>query len=398
MKRVFFITIAAAAAIIMGYGIKLAVTPVASQTVELAVYEHKTAAQGFIIREEAPCYAQNSGKLYKNVSVGARIPKDTQVYTIFDESVSDDSIKELNTLDKKIADAQEESEAEAYGTTAVSVESEIAARAELVIEAAAENDVSKIAGYKRDINSLRSNGAVESSGDRLENLQSQKQELQSGMGGAKEEGYAQISGVFTMYYDGFAELLDKDKVKEYSVEYLEGLAAPETVEAAGTEVEAGGFIGSVVNNHKWSVIAVTDTDEISKYEAGDSVMLRFKNIADSEQKGTIKYISSKEQNKDGKSFVLIECSDYFEGAFSYREAELEIVFESYSGYKVPSSAIRTSEADNTHKVIGVSGGKECECDINVLYSDSKEGYSIVESTENAANKISSMDRIVVGER
>ena len=87
----------------------------------------------------------------------------------------------------------------------------------------------------------------------------------------------------------------------------------------------------------------------------------------------------------------------FEGAFSYRAVDVEIIFERYSGYKVPISAVHTTE-NGGHKVIGTKDNRQLDCDVDVLFTDTKEGYAIVESTDNAKYRVSSMDRIVIGER
>lgn len=396
MKKIFIIIICTVAALILGYGIKYAVTPVSSQEVERATHEHMTNAKGYIVREELAYYADRSGKLYKNVSVGARVSKDSILYTIYDGDVSDERIKELNTLDKKINQTREEKYAEAYDSASISVESEIASRTAQIIKAARENNVSKISNYKQDINSLRNQGTVISSDDRLRELEMQKRSLEMQLGGSKGERYAESSGVFTTYSDGYEEFLREDKFEEYTVGYLESLEEPQIKETASDIVSSGDFVCSVVNNHVWSVLLIVNTDNIKDIKTGKTLTLRFNNIAGEEKKGTVKYISTEEQNKDGKSFIVVECEDYFEGAFSYRAVDVDIIFKRYSGYKVPVQAVRTD--GNGYKVIGIVDNKQLECKVDVLYSDTEEEYVIVDSVDDAKYKVSNMDRIVVGER
>ncbi len=397
MKKAFIIFIAVIAALVLGYGIKYAVSPVPSQVIERATIEHSAMAKGYIVREEWAYYAERAGKLYKNVSVGDRVMKDALIYTIYDDSVDNNTIKELNTLNKKISLAREQTDQSTYGSAAISVESAIAARTSQIIAAAKKNDVSGISQYKQDIISLRNTGSFEDANARLAELEGQKQSLDAGILNSRSERYAEISGVFTMYYDGFEGVLDRNDVAEYTVGQLENLKKPVPKESVLDKVKEGDFICALVNNHKWSLILITDETEMSAYAPGDGVTVRFKNIADAEQTGTISYISSEEQNKDGKCFVLIDCQDYFEGAFSYREVDAEIIFERYSGYKVPISAVRTTEKGG-HKVIGILDNRQIDCSVDVLYTDTKEEFAIVESQDGTSNKLSSMDRIVIGER
>ena len=313
MKKAFIIFMAIIAALVLGYGIKYAVSPVPSQAVEHATNEHSIMAKGYIIRDEWAYYAERAGKLYKNVSVGDRVMKDALIYTIYDDSVDNNTIKELNTLNKKISLAREQAAQSMYGTSLISVESAIASRTSQIITAAKKNDVAKISQYKQDIISLRQTGSFEDAQAKLTELEQQKQSIDGSISDSRSERYAEISGVFTMYYDGFEGKLSRDAVSEYSVEQLEGLGKPTPNESVIDKVKEGDFICSLVNNHKWSLILITDEEEMSNYSTGDTVTLRFKNIADAEQKGTISYISTPEQNKDGKCFVLIDCSDYLKG-------------------------------------------------------------------------------------
>ena len=396
MKKVFIITICVVAALILGYGIHRAVSPVSSQRLTHAAHEHSASARGYIVRDEIAYYADRPGRLYNNVTVGSRVSKDSLIYTIYDTSVDASVISELNTLDRRISDIKAAKSAAGYETGTISVESEIASRTAQIIDAARENDVTSIAQYKKDINNLRQTGSVMSTNDELWELETRKMSLESQLGGSRSERYAQNSGVFTTYYDGLEDILSAGRVGEYTVEYIESLGDAKPQDGQYDTVEEGGFVCSIVNNHTWSVLLILDERELNGYKTGDSVTVRFNNIAGEERSGKISYISSEEQNKDGRCFVLIECSDYFEGAYSYRTVDAEIIFERYSGYSVPAQAVR-SEGQKQY-VIGVSDNQQYRCEIEILYSNADAGYVIVDSVENANNKLSSMDSIVVGER
>lgn len=77
--------------------------------------------------------------------------------------------------------------------------------------------------------------------------------------------------------------------------------------------------------------------------------------------------------------------------------DVDLIFESYEGYKVPIQSVRT-EDDGSKKVIGIKENREHDCYCDVLFTNTDAGYAIIESTDNAENKLSQMERIVVGER
>lgn len=396
MKKIFTIIICVMAAVVFGYGIHRAVSPVSSQELTRAAHEHSTSANGYIVRDEIAYYADRGGRLYNNVTVGARVAKDSLIYTIYDSGVDASVISELNTLNRRINDIKEAQSVAGFNTGSISVESEIASRTAQIIGAARGNDVTSIAQYKKDINNLRQTGSVVSTEDELQELETRKMSLESQLGISRSERYAENSGVFTNYYDGLEDHLNADYVGEYTVEYIESLGEAKPQESSYDTVEEGGFVCGIVNNHVWSVLLIVNERELNSCKIGDTVTVRFNNIAGEERDGKISYISSAEQNKDGRGFVLIKCSDYFEGAYSYRNVDAEIVFERYSGYSVPAQAIRSDGQKQT--VIGVVNNQKYPCEVEILYSNTDEGYVIVDSVEGADYSLASMDRIIVGEK
>ena len=85
-----------------------------------------------------------------------------------------------------------------------------------------------------------------------------------------------------------------------------------------------------------------------------------------------------------------------ESAFAYRDADVDVILHSYTGYKVPVQAIRTN--DGKYSVVATAGNKQFNCECEILYSDTEENAAIIRSTDTAQNKISKMDTIIVGER
>ena len=64
---------------------------------------------------------------------------------------------------------------------------------------------------------------------------------------------------------------------------------------------------------------------------------------------------------------------------------------------MPVHAIR-SDDDGKQYVLGMIGSNEYKCYCDILYTERDMEYIIVESVEGAQNKLSRMERIVLGER
>lgn len=394
MKKFFIIVLCIAVAAMAGYGMKYAMTPVNTQKLEYITQENAINTNGFIIRDEWVMYSRSAGTVYHSVSEGERVAKDSIIGSLFYGDVPEDSIKELAVVDNKIKNAEtDEREQSVSALDATTVENNIYQRENDIIDAAEDNDILSISKYKRDINSLRQNNEI-SADDSAAEFKNQKEQILNSIGFSKDDIAAQISGVFTTYVDGYETQLVPADIEKYDVSYFESLSQSPQIRKISTKVAAGGEVCKIVNNHMWYVMMDVPADVMNEREEGDSVKLRFNNMADAVVKGTINSISD-EQN--GRMAVTVKCSTYLENAFSYRLVDVDLIFESYDGYKIPVHAIRTEE-DGKQKVIGINGNKQYDCYCDVLFTNTDGGYAIVDSADNAENKLSQMDRILVGER
>lgn len=392
MKKFFAIVIFIVASAMVGYGIKYVMTPMDTVDAVITDEEKSISAKGVIIREERVFYAGGTGTVYNNVTEGSRVSRDSLISTIYGSNVDGGILKELRNLDKKIE--KESRKLEEYASDYISVENEIASRSAQIIDAADKNDIESIAQYKDDINRLRQGEDI-ARVDRVQELRARKDEVERSIGSDKAEIYTDISGVFTTYLDGLEGELRPDAAETYTAEYIINLDPQEREDKSKSEVNQGDPVCKVVNNHVWYVAVPVETEKLEKVKLNTAVQVRFKNMANEKIKGSIDYISEGEEN--GMSVVMVKCPFYFESAYSYREADVDIIFEDYRGYKVPIHAVYTDE-NGGHSVIGEIGKTQYKCECNVLYSDTDKAFAVVESTENAENKLSRMERIIIGER
>ncbi len=394
MKKIVMTVFCLIIAVILIVGIRMANRPPLTQKAEITTVEDRIQVQGLIVRDEHVFYATGTGTVYFGISEGERVSKDTLISKIYSGTVSEDVLKELSTIDKKIARAvEEENKSTLYSSDSNSVDSEIKTRLDSIYEYAQNMDTAKISEYKTAINNLRS--ANDDSGVTLTELREKKNELEASIGYEAQDIYTDISGVFSTYLDGLESVLEPDRIEQYTPSYISGLQVKEQEKAAADpSVAVGDPICKVVNNHLWYTVSVVNTADLAECKEGMSIKLRFKNMADAEVDGVVEYIS--EPDSVGNALVMIRCSTYLDSAFAYRNADIDMIFKSYTGYNVPVYAIRTKE-DGSHMVIGESGTSRFNCDVDVLYTNTDDGYAIVQSSENAVNKLSKADRIVISE-
>ncbi|MEE1225183.1 MAG: HlyD family efflux transporter periplasmic adaptor subunit [Clostridia bacterium] len=395
MKKAMSIIFCVCILIMLVFCIRYVNSPVNAVSLEHTTHEEKISAKGFIVRDERVYYARNTGTIYNHATEGERVSKDMIVSTVYSGVIGNDTIKELSTIDRKInEEISTENKETFYAADASSVESAVSARANSIFDAAREKDIQTIAGYKSDINKLRAGEEITKE-NRLSELEAQKQAIEDRIGLNKSEIFTEISGIFTTYLDGLESVLTPNRIMDYDVEYIEGLMGQrDTYGNVSGMVKTGDPICKVVNNHLWYVVAVADAQSIEGYKKGAPVTVRFNNITGAQAPGTISYIS--EVQADNKVLVMIKCPEYLESAFAYREADIDLIFKSYTGYKVPIQAIRTD--DGKYSVLATAGNKQVSCECDVLYSDTEENVVIIKSTDTALHKLNNMDKVIVGER
>lgn len=394
MKKFFSIVLSLAVLVIAAYGIKYAMTPVNTQKLEYTTHETSINTNGFVMLDEWVKTSRSVATAYFFVTEGERVAKDSNIGELFYGDVSEERINELAAVDNKIKIARAGSgSGQVTEFDSTTVENNIYRRENDIIEAAAKNDVQAITKYKKDINSLRTSNTLSSEGE-LEELEANRDAIISNIGAMKEDIISEVSGIFTTYIDGYENRLSLAGLDSYDIAYFESLSQSPKTRKTDSAVEAGGEVCKIVNNHLFYVLMSVSSDVMEGHEERDSVKLRFNNMASAVVDGSI-YRIGDEQN--GRRLVTVRCPEYLENAFSYRVADVDLIFESYTGYRIPIQAVRTDEK-GAHKVICLRDGRQYECECDIIYTSTDGGYVIAESTEGAANKLSQMDRIVVGER
>lgn len=395
MKKYISIIIVAIIFVLVFLAMTVANGGVLTEKAVRTTVESSVSAKGFIVRDETTYYARNDGTAYFNATEGNRVSRDALVATVYKGSVDEDALKELSMIDMKLNEAYSESgKSMLHKSDSGSLENDIMSRVSRIYEYAEENDIEKIVETRKAINSLRKNGEYNSD-DGIGSLEEQKRVAEGKIGFDKTEIYTEISGVFSTYLDGLEAVLQPAKIKQYTPAYIKELQLAQRNDSYGIEVKTGDPICKVMNNHIWYTLAVVNKDTAKDCTKGKNVTLRFKNMANAEVEGIVDYVS--EADAENNVLVLIRCSTYVESVFSYREADIDIIFKSYTGYKVPTHAIRAYE-NSKYKVVAQAGAQTFECEVEVLYNDTENGYSIIESAPEARNKLSKAERFVIGDK
>ena len=397
MKKFFIAVISLVIVMITCYGIGYVISPVSS--IKLEEYEHEISIncpQAYIVRDETIFMAPSAGTFYSNIPEGERVSNGTVISTVYPGHMNGEDVRKLTTLDKQINRLKEiQSQSILYSADSASVESAVSGKMYEIPDLSKENDIDRIRENKTDINSLRRGDEITVS-EKITALEAEKVIVEAGMTSGKMEIISNRSGIFSSYYDGLEDKLLPRNCEIYDAEYIRSLKPELKKTQSSSSVVPGDIVCKVMNNHDWYVLGIVKSEDSMLLKEHKKATVRPQNVANTGYEGEIVFVTEPDIN--GECVFLVRVPSYAEIAFSYRNIDAEIIFEKYSGYKIPTEAIHTGENFGSYYVNAMLGSKTHKCECDVLYTDMSEGYSIIKSSDNAKNELSSMERLVVGER
>lgn len=395
MKKFFIAVILLGVLLIAGYGIAYIVMPVKS--IALEEYGHEVGISGgtaYIVRDESVYYAPAAGTVYDAVSEGDRVSRDMRLCEIYGGGVDAAALRALRVIDDEISRISASVTAGAV-TDETAAESGISDRMRSIPELAKSGDIETIRDYKNDINGIR-NGGVSARGAELEELTARRARLEESISAQKRDIVSDRSGIFSSYTDGLEEIFTPEKVQTYDPEFIRSQTAGAAHYETGGSAEVGAPVCKVMNNHIWYVLGITDSEHAAILKTADRVTVKFMSLSGISAKGTVEYVSEPDQNSE--CVYMIQIPSYLDSAFSYRTISADIVIEEYDGFKVPTEAINAGETIGDYFVYATRGSETYKCACDVLYTDPTDGFSIIQSREDAEARLSSMERLIVGER
>lgn len=323
-------------------------------------------AKAYIIREEKLFQGEN----YKNgisqiKGEGQRVAKGDPIFRYYTNN-EQNLINKISELDKQIQEAME-GEKNIYSSDIAVLEKQIDENLLLITKT---NKLSEIKEYKKIIDNALTKkaklvGELSPSGSYIKKLVSQRTKYEEKLNSGSEYVKATVSGIVSYKVDGLEEQLTPENIKNFDRAYFESLKL-KTGEMISTSDEKG----KIVNNYNCSLVTILNSDEAKNAKINDSVEIIL-STGDT-VKATINYISDQDNNSKLIEFKITKCIDKL---IDYRKIQIEVIWWSASGLKVPNSAI-IREEDKSY-IIRKRVGYTDKILVKVL-KESKN-YSIIEN-------------------
>lgn len=383
--------------IYLAYAVYLLVKqPTDKVTVENGTLYLEETDIGYVIRDEKVVKGNN----YKNgmeqiKTEGEKTAKGESIYRYYSKNESD-LTKQIAELDSKIQEALD-GQTDLFSSDIKLIENQLDEKIELLNKT---TDLAKLTEYKKEITKLISKkasiaGENSPSGSYLKKLYNKRTKLEEQLNSGAEYIKAPESGIVSYKVDGLEETLTPDNFSTLSKEFLEKLNLK-----TGQIIATNDECGKVINNFKCYIATISDSKQAKEAKVGDSVKVMLSNNKTIEAK--IQYIS---QENDDEMLLVLEINKQIEELTNYRKISFNLIWWSYSGLKVPNSAI--VEQDGLNYVVRNRAGYLTKILVNVKKQNDK--YSIIKnyttdelknlgfsSTEiNKMKKISIYDELIV---
>ena len=353
---------------------------------EEASIERTFDFKGFVLRDETAISSQSGGTSISLAVDGTRVAKgdciaiscanndDASVYTRL--KAAKEEYNRLVTLNNQNGVNELSSE---------KLNDEIQTAYGDILNKIFQNDFSTVSKSVEEFNNksatrqIISEGSIDLS-DAITTLKEEIDSLES-----KNVKYTEVEAPASGYYinnlDGYETTLNYAEADKLTIEQIEKAVEAEPSEAASAS-------GKLVSSYLWYLAGVVDTKHTKSFPVGKNIIVNFPD--EGLENVSMKVESAEAVN--GKLKVILSSTLMNETLANMRIENVEIVEQSYSGYKIPSNAIRFNKENNSG--VYVLRGKIISfIEVEILYS--QEEYVIVSASRTGGRGLKLYDDVVI---
>ncbi len=344
-----------------------------TQVVSSGSLEKVYSLDGVIIRDETTMSAGEAGVFEAKVKEGEIVKKNKLVASVYKGEVDNQTQNRLEEINRRINEINAQTGTEHHSNDAYKLEQTITAKINDIIMASNDRDAEKVTTLKQNLSALAtkrvSTGTKDESSSLLAELRAEKEQLEKSFSASKSDIYSPVHGQFSTNIDGYEGLMTNDAAFSMTVADYQLMKKNRL---SKNDIEKSGVTCKIIDNYQWSVATLVNDSVASHLEKGKAVYVRFPHD-NTEVAATISHISAEASNK---YVVVITSTSNSEYAFGNREVEFDLVYQKYTGIKVPVKALSVSADGATGVYVLVNSAVQFK-PVNVLYKDSK--YAIVET-------------------
>ena len=230
---------------------------------------------------------------------------------------------------------------------------------------------------------------------KLNDLKSQYAALKQQTSSSTSSVRAPQSGVFSTLVDGYETAVTPQTVFQLTPSSLSALLA-------GQGKESGGGVGKLITATRWYFASALPVSVAERLKQGGTATLRFTGDFDQDIDMRVDQIGEAEGDK---SVVVFSTDRYLSQTTLLRQQTAELIFNSWSGLRIPKQALRMEKSTYTDKETGqevrnnrlgvyaLLGGRAEFKTVEVVTEG--DDYYVVRSTTDESDALRAGDEVIV---
>lgn len=289
---------------------------------------------GYIIREEEVLdTTEYSGSSTIVITDENRVAKGGTIIS-YVSNQQDVLLAKINELDEKIKTAMENTP-NIYSADVKNLEVDI--QNNLYKLLARKSDVYEVYEFKTAINQsiekkTKIVGELSPAGSKIKSLIDERMKYEIELNESTQELKADRAGLISYRVDNYENILTPNSFSALSIEELEKIKIN-----IGQIIPINTNKVKIVNNFECFIAIPMDSEKAENISLNSVVKLRFNNMNEDYVKSTVEYISDEEDNQ---KLVILKVSTNTEVLTKYRKINVEIIWWSDNGLKVPNESIK----------------------------------------------------------
>lgn len=375
------------AAVVLYFGIQIYryyANPFSTTLTYQASAEESIPMTGWLVREEETFHS-NAATITHSLREGAKVGYHQTIAMAYDNEKALDTVTAIENLELQLQQLEFALTSYLDADAALKLDSSITGSILSLRQSLVSGDYSAVS---HDVSALKaavlksshSYGSAEEVQDNITSVKAEIASLRESLTGA-EPVTAPRSGTYSAVCDGYETVLTPD--------FLTGLtpSALDHVASAGNN----GNVGKLIYGDTWYYAAAIDAKLAENLHPGQAVILR---LAKGMTQDAPVRVVSVGREEDGRVAVVLACDEFLSQTTLLRHQAAELILDSFSGLRVPTTALRLDEDGQTgvYCVVGVSAKFK---PVTVVYQG--DGYTLVQPTREAAGSaiLRSGDEVIV---
>lgn len=364
---------------------------------EISTKQSKVSLDGYLVRDEEVLFAHTEGGVNYLYSDGEKVRADSVVANIYTGDAAQKLTDKIISIDKKIEVLENSGLLQSTTVTDTNTVDSKINRLFYTLREKLENGDVEYAIYKKDelLTLLNKRQVITQSvsgyEDQIKALDEEKGTLELQLESVAEQIVVPGSGYFYTSADGYEEVFTVEKLKDMTVDSYD-----EMINSLPKDYSSSLNIGKTVKSNVWYVAAEITQNELKNFNEGYEYRVKFPYNADIEIDMQLDRVVKNTSAEDDRAVLIFKTGQMPTGFNFLRKQTIEIIKETYTGYKVPASAVRIH--DGKKGVFILSGNIVVFKEINVLTE--QDGYYIVKEQpmyaedENYYNKLGLYELII----